>query len=270
MRATTSSFVLLLIVLLAGGCADQNGGTPERTGEPAPSGSTPATTAGAISGEVLETMDSGGYTYVRLEADGEEVWAAGPVTPMTVGARVSVSTDMPMKGFRSESLDRSFDTLYFVSGFDAGGGSADPHAGMMGGMAKSMGGDSAPAAGHGNVPAPDVEAGAVSPVADGHTVGALYGARSDLAGQTTSVRGKVVKFNGGIMGKNWIHVQDGTGDPGAKTHDLLITTNEKAQVGDTITATGTVTVDKDFGAGYRYQLLLEDAKIEVDRSTTGR
>lgn len=267
MRATTMSIVLLLSVLLAAGCGDQNGGTPDQTGEAVASGSAPAAAAGSISGEVLETMESGGYTYVRLEADGKEVWAAGPVTPMTVGSTVTVSTNMPMQGFHSETLDRNFDTLYFVSGFGSGGGAADPHAGM--GMMGGTDSGSAPAAGHGMTPSADVAAGSVTKADGGHTVGGLYAARADLAGQTTTVRGRVVKFTGGIMGKNWVHVQDGTGDAGEETHDLLITTNERVKVGDTITATGTVAVDKDFGSGYQYRLLLEDAQIQVDDSVTG-
>ena len=105
----------------------------------------------------------------------------------------------------------------------------------------------------------------------GHTVAELYAAKSGLVGSTTTVRGKVVKYNAGIMGKNWIHVQDGTGEPGAKTHDLLVTTNDTAKVGDVITVSGTVSVDKDFGAGYEYDLLLENASVQIESSgTTGR
>lgn len=268
MRAFSRALGLLVIVGLFIGCGDQSGETAQTSAnETSSTTANPTATAGAITGEVLETMNSGGYTYVRLDQNGEEVWAAGPESPMDVGRTVSVSTNMPMKAFRSETLDRSFDTLYFVNGWGDGGSKADPHAGLdMGDMAKNDG----PMAGHGQTPSADVDAGDVQPVEGGHTVAALHEARAQLAGSTTSVRGRVVKFNGGIMGKNWVHVQDGTGEVGAKTHDLLITTDARCEVGDLITATGTVAVDRDFGSGYQYELLLEDASIEVDRSTTGR
>jgi len=276
MRASTPVLGRILglfsLVVLIGACGSQGGDsadTREATNQPSTT-TTETATAGSISGDVLETMDSGGYTYVRLEHDGSEVWAAGPVTEVAVGDAVSVSTQMPMKGFRSETLDRSFDTLYFVNDFGGTAKESDPHAGMdMADMDEMTSGSGGMAA-HGQTPKAGVAVGEITPAADGHTVGALYASSASLAGKTTTVRGRVVKFNGGIMGKNWVHLQDGTGDSAASTHDLLVTTSDRCKVGEVITATGTVSVDKDFGAGYKYDLLLEDASIEVEAGTTGR
>lgn len=259
MHASTRVLGWLLIVSMLGACGGSSSESSETTS------TTTATAAGALQGEVLETMNSGGYTYVRIQSDGKDVWAAGPQTAMSVGNQVSIETRMPNPGFHSDTLDRTFDMLYFVSDFGTPAG-GDPHGGAMGDMAEgndAMGG-------HGQAPVANVAPGTIDAVEGGHTVAALHEARTSLAGETVTVRGRVVKFNGGIMGKNWIHVQDGTGSQTARTHDLLVTTNARCEVGDVITATGTVAVDKDFGAGYRYELLLEDAKIEVDRSTTGR
>jgi glutamate-1-semialdehyde aminotransferase len=75
-------------------------------------------------------------------------------------------------------------------------------------------------------------------------------------------RGKVVKFSGGIMGRNWIHLRDGSGSATDKTNDLVVTTTEQAKVGDVVTAKGVVRVDKDFGAGYVYKALVEDAALQ--------
>ncbi len=83
-----------------------------------------------------------------------------------------------------------------------------------------------------------------------------------LTGSTVTVRGRVVKFNGGILGRNWIHLQDGTGDATQGTHDLTVTTDAKAAVGDVVTITGMLVVDQDFGAGYAYAVLLESASVE--------
>ena len=75
-------------------------------------------------------------------------------------------------------------------------------------------------------------------------------------------RGKVVKFNANIMGKNWLHVQDGTGNAGS--NDLLVTTTGQAKPGDTVLIEGKVALNKDFGAGYKYNVLVEDAKVTVE------
>ena len=73
--------------------------------------------------------------------------------------------------------------------------------------------------------------------------------------------GKVVKYNAMIMGKNWIHLQDGTGEPGS--NDLTVTTQGTAFVGDTVLVRGNIGLDRDMGAGYRYDVLIEDATITV-------
>lgn len=93
----------------------------------------------------------------------------------------------------------------------------------------------------------------------GYTVEDLYAKKSELGGKQIALRGRVVKYNSGIMGKNWLHLRDGTGAEGS--NDLTVTTSEPAAVGDTVLIQGTVAVDKDFGAGYRYGLIVEDAKV---------
>lgn len=91
------------------------------------------------------------------------------------------------------------------------------------------------------------------------TVGALYQEKAALAGQEVCVQGKVVKVNNGIMGRNFLHVQDGTGDQ--ETNDLTVTSKQTANVGDQVTVTGRVVVNRDFGSGYMYPLLMEEASV---------
>ena len=91
------------------------------------------------------------------------------------------------------------------------------------------------------------------------TVAALYQEKAALAGQLIRVKGKVVKTNNNIMGRNFVHVQDGTGTKGSD--DLTVTSNQTAKVGDQVTVTGRVVVNKDFGSGYSYPLLIEEASI---------
>jgi len=91
----------------------------------------------------------------------------------------------------------------------------------------------------------------------------LWADRKALAGKTVIVRGKVVKFNGGILGLNWTHIQDGSGSEKDGTHDLTITSVGDARVGDVVTVTGTVFIDKDFTAGYFFPVIIQNATIVV-------
>ena len=76
------------------------------------------------------------------------------------------------------------------------------------------------------------------------------------------VRGKVVKYNAGIMGKNWVHLRDGSGSAADNTNDVLVTTANQAKVGDVVTVKGIVHTNKDFGAGYAYKVLIEEATLQ--------
>lgn len=95
--------------------------------------------------------------------------------------------------------------------------------------------------------------------AETSTVAAVFKDKAALAGKEITVKGKVVKVNNGIMGRNFVHVQDGTGD--ANTNNLIITSKQTAAVGDTVQVTGKVTLNRDFGAGYSYPLLIEESTI---------
>ncbi len=94
-----------------------------------------------------------------------------------------------------------------------------------------------------------------------YTVGELFAKGAALNGKKVTVRGKVVKMSAGIMDRNWIHLRDGSGDPAQRTHDLVVTSQDAPAVGDVVTATGTLAKDKDFGSGYRYAVILEQATV---------
>ena len=91
------------------------------------------------------------------------------------------------------------------------------------------------------------------------TIAALYQEKAQLKGQQIQVKGKVVKVTNGVMQKNFLHIQDGSGSKG--TNDLTVTSDDTAVIGDEVTVTGTVSLDRDFGAGYIFPLLLEQATI---------
>jgi hypothetical protein len=192
-------------------------------------------------GRVLETMNSGGYTYVRLDTGEEKVWAAGPITPVKKGDAVKVRTDMPMRHFHSKSLKRDFDLVYFsntivVAGKNKTKTAMDPHQGMT-----QQGGET-----------PAVK---VKKAKNGKTIIEIYNKRKQLAGKRVRVRGKVIKYIGNIYGKNWIHIQDGS-----SKKSLLVITSDKNHA-DVILVEGTVVLNKDNGIGHVYPVVLDDAKV---------
>lgn len=93
------------------------------------------------------------------------------------------------------------------------------------------------------------------------TVAALNQDKASLGGKTITAQGKVVKVNNGIMGRNFVHVQDGTGDAAKGTNNLVVTSTQTAAVGDQVTVSGTVVLNRDFGMGYSYPLLIENTTI---------
>jgi hypothetical protein len=217
--------------------------------------------AQTVAGTVLETFDASNYTYVRVKTASGDFWAATGTFKVAVGDRVTVPLEMPMENFHSQTLNRDFPLIYFTSRVGREGEPAPEMPAMIPGHAP-MGGAAAgagpmPGAGATQVTEP------IQPAAGGTTVAIIWANRKPLAGKTVTVRGKVVKFNGGIMGRNWIHIQDGTGVAADGTNDLLVTSDAAAKVGDVITVTGTVAIDKDFTAGYAYAVLIESATIVV-------
>jgi ribosomal protein L18 len=211
-----------------------------------------AAESSSLSGKVAETMNSGGYTYVLLEKKGKKTWVAVPEMKVAVGQEMTFQPGAEMVNFQSKSLGRTFDKIIFS------GGPAQMKQASTGGNV------AAPAIGS-TVSAAPAEKGIKVEKAKGtnaYTVGDIFAKRAELDKKTAVVRGKVVKVSKGIMGSNWIHLQDGTGDAGKRTHDLVVTTQDLPTVGDIVTVNGTVSKDKDFGAGYKYSVLIEKASIQ--------
>ena len=95
---------------------------------------------------------------------------------------------------------------------------------------------------------------------DARTVAEVFAQRTALTGRTVVVSGKVVKYNPGIMGKNWIHLRDGTGTAG-KDNDVTVTSQQEAKLGEVVTVQGTVAIDQDIGMGTPYPVIIQDAKV---------
>ena len=202
----------------------------------------------SLSGRVVETMNSGGYTYVNIERDGKETWVAVPQMKVVVGQDVSFQPGMVMSNFTSKTLNRTFKTIVFSGGPIGLDGMKSIHKSPHPMQAK----------GSTNV-AIKVEK-ASEPNA--YTVAELYEKRTELDKKDVVVRGQVVKVSANIMGKNWIHIQDGSGEASKSNNDLLVTSQDVFSVGDIVTAKGTLYKDKDFGSGYKYAVILEETSIK--------
>ena len=203
--------------------------------------------ANVVSGQVVETMDAGGYTYVGVKIkNGETVWAAGPKTAVSKGQSVSFDKGTEMRDFTSRTLNRTFKTIYFASALRVTGtvGPSKPDTVAAAALKTAVSNPSPQ-------PLPS----------GGFTVEQLFTQASTLSGKQVTFRGKVVKYNAGIMGKNWMHIQDGTGAAASNTHDITVTTNGSAAVGDFVVVKGMLVTDKDFGAGYRYAVIVENASV---------
>jgi len=209
----------------------------------------------AISGKVIETTNAASYTYVLVDKGDKKVWAAAPQFLVKVGDAIVILDPMPMSNYHSKTLNRDFDVVYFTGKVKLNGRSPE-------------GGEDSVALPKGHPPITGVETrptldfSKIRKAEGGKNIAEICGNPTKLMGQTVKVRGKVVKYNGGVMGKNWLHIQDGTGS--APGNDLTVTTASEAKVGDTVFVTGVVATDRDFGSGYRYSLIIEDAKVVVE------
>ncbi len=259
-RTSWTVWIVLLALLAAVAMAVQ---ADEPATSPAGQSATPEhaqppsrIASGGLSGTVIETMNAAGYTYVHFDTGKEKVWAAAPEFVVEAGETVTISSPMAMRDHYSKTLDRSFELVYFVGGVEVEGEERKP-VDPQSGSPSWMKGRSTTAAG----PA-EVDLSGIEKAAGGKTVEEVYAGRADLAGQEIVVRGRVVKFTARIMGKNWLHVRDGTGAPGSD--DLTVTTDATVETGSMVLVRGKVSVDKDFGAGYKYEFIVEDAQITVE------
>jgi len=229
-------------------------------------GNSAAAGPGGFSGKVAETMDAGGYTYVLVDTGTNKAWAAATKFAVKSGDTVTVPDSMPMSNFHSASLKRDFAVIYFADSITVNGVNSAAATLPPGHPTLGAGGDANLPPGHpstgGKMSPPKLDFSQLKPAKNGKTVADIYTDSSKLAGKSVKVRGKVVKYNANILGKNWLHLQDGTGSAGSD--DLLVTTTGEAKRGDTVLIEGKVALNKDFGSGYKYNLLVEDAKVTVE------
>ncbi len=190
---------------------------------------------------VNEKVDAGSYSYLNVSENDKTYWIAVPKSDVTSGEEIYFSQFMEMKNFKSETLDKTFESVLFVEDARRNNQNdiTNPHKTELGSIPK--------------------ESVTTKKAEGGYTIEELYAKKDKLVNKIVKVRGKVVKSNLGIMNRNWFHIKDGTGTEGS--HDLTLTSNDAAQVGDEILVEGTFIIDKNYGSGYFYPIILENSKI---------
>lgn len=244
-----------------------------------PPAASPAPQAVPLSGKAVESMNSGGYTYVLLDNGGAKVWVAIPQTKVATGQQLTLIPGYEMKNFTSKGLKRTFDKVVFSAGLVNSQLQLSPAAMKVVHQGVPM---TAPAPGAASAPAATKPAQPAQKTADAkqaqrvslslkkiekakgpnaYTIAQLYAKKSQLEKKPVVVRGRIVKISPRILKRNWIHIQDGSGSATKKTNDLIVTTKDLAKVGEIVTVKGTLYNNMDFGSGYRYGLLVEGARF---------
>lgn len=214
-------------------------------------------------GIVKETINSASYTYILLEHKGKNTWVAIPETSVDEGEEIMLQPGMPMHNFTSKTLNRTFETIIFSSGIVS---PANHRSAMMDSPSRSTAALS---------PATSVSPHKGRPVQpitkgikiddfpeDAITVSDIYSKSEELAGRKVKIKAMVVKTSPNIMGKNWIHIQDGTGGEEKGDYDITVTSMDLPSPGEIVIISGILNTDKDFGAGYVYDILIEEASVE--------
>jgi hypothetical protein len=202
-------------------------------------------------GTVVETMESGGYTYVLLKENNR--WVASKTFTVSIGDNVTYADAAEMGNFESRTLNRTFENILFTQNLTVNKPvDAEAHANSTAittmadqlGISKSTG-------------AAIPEIGEVTPLDGGKTIAEIRTEYQQAEGQQVTLRARVMKVSKNVLGKNWITLQDGTGT--APDNKLLATSSEIVEIGDLVIATGMISADVDLGSGYKYKVVLEEA-----------
>jgi len=208
---------------------------------------------------VKEVLQTSSYTYLMVVENSDENWLALPKMQVNSGETYYYRNGFKMTDFESKELGRIFKTVYFLESISSTpeipvrNSTVNPHAAILSSA------DSTLPADYTAKVVVEKEEIKLQPADKGITIAELIANKEKYAGKTVRIKGKVTKFNSKIMSKNWIHIQDGTEYSGK--FDITATTDIEVAIGQTIILEGKVTLNKDFGYGYTYDVLLEDSKL---------
>jgi len=198
---------------------------------------------------ISESTDGGTYTYLNVEENGNKYWMAIPSTEVKVGDTYYYNGGMLMENFESKQLEKTFDEIIFADNIRTTEKApvqeqVNPHSTVD------------PNANADTTAVVEVN---IEKAENGITLENLFKNKKSFSGKSLIVRGKVVKLNKEILDRNWVHIVDGTQFENKKS--LTVTTKEMVKIGDTVTFKGTIVLDRDFGKGYVYDILLEEGEL---------
>lgn len=198
---------------------------------------------------ITEIVAAPSYTYLKADEKGMEIWMAVTQSDIETGKKYYYSKPLEMTNFKSKELDRTFESILFINKLVS-----DPSELASKKVAPNSDGTKPKAS-------PNRQEGLSIEPEDGViNIQELYANKSAYVDKTVKVKGLVTKFNAGIMERNWVHIQDGTGND--KEFDLTITTEDMVSTGQIVVFEGIVSLDKDFGYGYKYDLIIEKATLQ--------
>jgi hypothetical protein len=197
--------------------------------------------------EVVEVVQTSNYTYLRVYENFAERWVAVSRMEAKKGDKYYYDSALLMNNFHSKELDRNFETVYFINKVSTSSLSAQPQTAQM------------PAGHSGKAKTTENSNISIEKTSDEITVAQVFENRADYANKEIEIRGVVVKVNKQVMGKNWIHIQDGSNLNG--NFDLTITSQDLPEINDEVTFKGTIILNKDFGAGYFYEVIMENSAM---------
>jgi len=198
-----------------------------------------------ISGTIQEVIQTSEYTYCKMKVASDEYWIAITKMPVKKSETLYFNQGLEMKDFHSTELDRTFPSVFFVQEV-----STDPNSTKFKAKPNQL-----------QPQKPEIVKNEVviDKANGGIRIAELYANKSSYNGKKVKISGKITKYNPGIMGKNWVHLQDGTDNNG--NFDLTVTTQAEVSLGAVVTFEGTIALNKDFGAGYSYSVIMEEASL---------
>ncbi|MBI4687613.1 MAG: hypothetical protein HY756_07505 [Nitrospirae bacterium] len=204
-------------------------------------------------GTVKSAETAGKYTYIKLDEQGKEVWLATSPMNVSVGDKVEYSGGSLMKDFHSKSLNKTFDYIVFVTRVRVLGKEplSDKQAVPQDDYHKNTQKDKKTLA------AP--KSGEIKKAEGGKTVKEIFAEKEKLKDKAVTLRAKVMKVSKNILGKTWLTLSDGTG--ASPDNKIIAVTLDEAGIGDVATVKGTLKTDVNLGAGYKYKVLIDEAKV---------
>jgi len=207
---------------------------------------------------VQEVMHVKEYSYIRVLEDGIEKWIAAPTTVVEIGGTYYFGKTMEMQNFESKDLNKTFETVYFVEKISTT--EADAKLPLTQNLhplpVVTNNQTSSPEATKPSIEKKDVK---IEASENTISIAELFKNREKYNNEIVRLKGEVTKYNPAIMNVNWFHVQDGTAFNGE--FDLTATTTAEVKLGDVVSFEGKVILNKDFGAGYVYDIMIENATI---------